>query len=64
MELFMLEKAVGELLFAQRMMLSLGRRESGKFNQFKWSFFDQDKIEVRTVKVDNADEVEDSLSLE
>lgn len=38
-------------------------RESGKFNQFKWSFFDQDKIEVRTVKVDNADQVED-LSLE
>jgi hypothetical protein len=38
-------------------------RESGKFNQFKWSFFDQDKIEVRTVKVDNADEVE-SLSLD
>jgi len=38
-------------------------KESGKFNQFKWSFFDQDKVEVRTVKVDNADSVED-LSLE
>lgn len=38
-------------------------RESGKFNQFKWSFFDQDKIEVRTVKVDNAQLVEE-LSLE
>jgi hypothetical protein len=32
-------------------------RESGKFNQFKWVFFDQDKIELRTVKVDNAAEV-------
>ena len=38
-------------------------RESGKFNQFKWSFFDQDKIEVRTVKVDNAQLV-DELDLE
>lgn len=32
-------------------------RESGKFNQFKWSFFSQDRIEVRTVKVDNAPDV-------
>ncbi len=37
-------------------------RESGKFNQFKWVFFDQDKIELRTVKVDNAIEV-DSVDL-
>lgn len=32
-------------------------RDSGSFNQFKWIFVDQDKIEVRTVKVDNAEEV-------
>jgi len=32
-------------------------RNSGKFNQFKWIFVDQSKIEVRTVKVDNADQV-------
>lgn len=38
-------------------------KESGKFNQFKWSFYDEDKIEVRTVKVDNADDV-DSLTLD
>ncbi len=29
-------------------------RASGRFNQFKWIFVDRDKIEVRTVKVDNA----------
>lgn len=29
-------------------------RDSGKFNHFNWVFVDQSKIEVRTVKVDNA----------
>ena len=32
-------------------------RDSGSFNQFKWIFVDQNKIEVRTVKVDNASHV-------
>lgn len=32
-------------------------RASGKFNQFKWIFVDQEKIEIRTIKVDNADQV-------
>ncbi len=32
-------------------------RNSGSFNQFKWIFIDQDRIEVRTVKTDFADEV-------
>ena len=32
-------------------------RNSGMFNQFKWIFVDQAKIEVRTIKVDNADQV-------
>ena len=32
-------------------------RDSGSFNQFKWIFVDQNKIEVRTVKVDNASSV-------
>lgn len=32
-------------------------RNSGRFNQFKWIFVDQNKIEVRTVKVDNANAV-------
>jgi len=32
-------------------------RNSGSFNQFKWIFVDEDKIEVRTVKTDNADYV-------
>ncbi|MEO0779166.1 MAG: fibronectin type III domain-containing protein [Bacteroidota bacterium] len=32
-------------------------RNSGSFNQFKWIFVDWDKIEVRTVKTDNAEEV-------
>jgi len=32
-------------------------RNSGKFYQFKLIFIDQNKIEVRTVKTDNADEV-------
>lgn len=32
-------------------------RASGQFNQFKWIFVDNSKIEVRTVKVDNADQV-------
>lgn len=32
-------------------------RNSGQFNQFKWIFVDQSKIEVRTVKVDNASSV-------
>lgn len=33
-------------------------RNSGSFNQFKWIFVDQNGIELRTVKVDNADQVE------
>ncbi len=32
-------------------------RNSGKFYQFKWIFIDENKIEVRTVKTDNAEEV-------
>ena len=32
-------------------------RNSGQFNQFKWIFVDQNKIEIRTVKVDNANQV-------
>ncbi len=32
-------------------------RNSAKFNQFKWVFVDENKIEVRTIKVDNASQV-------
>ncbi len=32
-------------------------RASGRFNQFKWIFVDRNKIEVRTIKVDNASSV-------
>lgn len=32
-------------------------RNSGNFNQFKWIFVDQSKIEVRTIKLDNATSV-------
>ncbi|WP_025664704.1 Ig-like domain-containing protein [Aquimarina megaterium] len=32
-------------------------RDSGKFNQFKWIFIDEVKIETRTIKVDNAIQV-------
>jgi len=32
-------------------------RNSDMFNQFKWIFVDENKIEVRTIKVDNADQV-------
>lgn len=32
-------------------------RDSGSFNQFKWILVDQYKIEVRTVKTDNGDQV-------
>lgn len=32
-------------------------RNSGMFNQFKWIFIDQNRIECRTIKVDNADQV-------
>ncbi|MFA0964304.1 Ig-like domain-containing protein [Roseivirga sp. BDSF3-8] len=32
-------------------------RNSGSFNQFKWIFVDQNQMEVRTIKVDNADQV-------
>ncbi|MEL7001217.1 MAG: T9SS type A sorting domain-containing protein [Bacteroidota bacterium] len=32
-------------------------RNSGRFNQFKWIFVDLNKIEVRTIKVDNANSV-------
>ncbi len=35
-------------------------RNSGKFNQFKWIFVDQSKIEVRTVKLENAPFVEEN----
>lgn len=33
-------------------------RNSGAFNQFKWIFIDEDKIEARTIRVDNATNVE------
>jgi hypothetical protein len=33
-------------------------RASGKINQIKWIFFDLEKIEIRTVKTDNANGVE------
>ncbi|HAA22204.1 MAG TPA: hypothetical protein DCP28_26830 [Cytophagales bacterium] len=32
-------------------------RDSGSFNQIKWIFVDQGKIETRTLKTDNAEEV-------
>ncbi|GAA4274876.1 fibronectin type III domain-containing protein [Aquimarina gracilis] len=32
-------------------------RNSARFNQFKWIFVDENKIETRTVKVDNASQV-------
>ena len=32
-------------------------RNSGSFNQFKWIFVDHEKIEIRTVQTDNADQV-------
>ena len=32
-------------------------RDSGRFNQFKWIFVDDKKIETRTIKVDNAGDV-------
>ncbi|MTI31543.1 fibronectin type III domain-containing protein [Xanthovirga aplysinae] len=32
-------------------------RDSGRFNQFKWIFVDENKIELRTIKVDNASQV-------
>lgn len=32
-------------------------RNSGSFNQFKWIFIGQDGIELRTIRVDNANEV-------
>ncbi len=32
-------------------------RASGSFNQFKWIFVDRSKVEVRTIRTDNADEV-------
>ncbi len=32
-------------------------RNSGRFNQFKWIFVDESKIEIRTIKVDNASQV-------
>ncbi len=32
-------------------------RASGSFNQFKWIFIDEGKIELRTIRVDNAKEV-------
>lgn len=33
-------------------------RASGSFNQFKWIFVDQNNIEIRTIKTDNAEFVE------
>lgn len=35
----------------------LWTRNSGSFNQFKWIFVDEEKMEIRTIKTDNADEV-------
>lgn len=32
-------------------------RHSGSFNEVKWIFIDQEKIEIRTIKTDNADVV-------
>ncbi|MFK7933815.1 MAG: fibronectin type III domain-containing protein [Saprospiraceae bacterium] len=32
-------------------------RASGSFNQFKWIFIDQNKIEIRTIKTDGSDRV-------
>ncbi|WP_299245345.1 fibronectin type III domain-containing protein [uncultured Aquimarina sp.] len=32
-------------------------RNSARFNQFKWIFIDEDKIETRTISVDNASQV-------
>ncbi|WP_442265822.1 fibronectin type III domain-containing protein [Tenacibaculum sp. ZS6-P6] len=32
-------------------------RNSGRFNQFKWIFVDEKKIEIRTIRVDNAADV-------
>lgn len=32
-------------------------RDSGSFNQFKWIFLDYNKIEIRTVMIDNASDV-------
>lgn len=32
-------------------------RDSGRFNQFKWIFVDENKIETRTIQVDNASSV-------
>ncbi len=32
-------------------------RASGQFNQFKWIFVDNNKIELRTIRIDNADQV-------
>ncbi len=32
-------------------------RNSGSFNQFKWIFVDEDKIEIRTIMTDNGDEI-------
>ncbi len=32
-------------------------RNSGRFNQFKWIFVDENKIETRTIRVDNATNV-------
>lgn len=32
-------------------------RDHGSFNQFKWIFMDKKEMEIRTIKVDNAEEV-------
>ncbi len=34
-------------------------RGSGSFNQFKWIFVDTEKVEIRTIKTDNAEKVEE-----
>lgn len=34
-------------------------RDSGSFNQFKWIFLDYNSVQVRTVKIDNAAQVEE-----
>ncbi len=39
-------------------------RNSGMFNQFKWIFVDEHKIEIRTIKVNNAYEVEEVSNID
>ncbi len=39
-------------------------RSSGSFNQFKWIHLDRDKMDVRTIVIDNADHVDSVLDEE